>query len=321
MLRHIPTLPDPRVLVGTDTSDDAAVYRLDDERAIVATVDYITPIVDDPAAFGAVAAANSISDVYAMGGQPLFALNVVGFPRDKLPLELLGLILAAGAAKAAEAGIPVIGGHSIDDPEPKYGMVVVGLVHPDRIIANIGARPGDRFFLTKPIGTGIITTAIKRGLARPAATEAALAAMATLNRAAGEAMRGVDVHAATDVTGFGLLGHLGEMALGSGIGVRLSASRVPLLPDALDLAAAGIVPGGTRRNRASLAARLRWHPAISEAMQLALCDAQTSGGLLIAVGAAQAPALAAALAASGALAAEVAEALEPDPTGRIEIVP
>lgn len=321
MLRHIPTLPDPRVLVGTDTSDDAAVYRLDDERAIVATVDYITPIVDDPAAFGAVAAANSISDIYAMAGQPLFALNVVGFPRDKLPLEMLGQILAAGAAKAAEAGIPVIGGHSIDDPEPKYGMVVVGLVHPERIVANVGARPGDRIFLTKPIGTGIITTAIKRGCARPAAIDAALASMTELNRAAGDAMREVGVHAATDVTGFGLLGHLGEVAKASGVGVRLYAGRVPLLPEVLDLAAEGVVPGGTLRNRASLAERLRWHPEIDEPLQLALCDAQTSGGLLIAVGAERASALAAALAARGALAAEVAEVLGPDPAGRIEVVP
>lgn len=322
MLRHIPAFPDPRVLVGTDTSDDAAVYRLDDERAVVATVDYITPIVDEPRAFGAVAAANALSDIYAMGAEPLFALNVVGFPRDQLPFEVLGEILAGGAQKAAEAGIPVIGGHSIDDPEPKYGMVVVGQVRPDRVLTNAGARPGDRVFLTKPIGTGMITTAIKRGNVRQAAKAAALTTMMTLNRAASEAMRQVSVHAATDVTGFGLLGHLAEMALASGVAMRVRAASVPLLPDVLELAAAGMVPGGTLRNRTSLAERLLWHEAIGEPLQLALCDAQTSGGLLIAVGPDDAPRLAAALAAAEApAAAEIAEVTGLDAEGRIEVVP
>lgn len=308
-------------MVGAQTSDDAAVYRLDDEQAIVATVDYITPIVDDPAAWGAIAAANALSDVYAMGGRPLFALNVVGFPRDALSLDILGEVLAAGAAKAAEAGVPILGGHSIDDPEPKYGMVVVGLVHPERVITNAGARPGDRLFLTKPIGTGIITTAIKRGIAPPGAVTEAVTAMATLNRAAGEAMQEVGVHAATDVTGFGLLGHLGEMALSSGVAVRIRAGAVPLLPEVEALAAAGVVPGGTVRNRASLAERVRWADGLSEALQLALCDAQTSGGMLVAVGADRAPRLAAALGARGVRAAEIGEVTVCDPRGLLEVEP
>jgi selenide,water dikinase len=321
VLRLIPALADPRILVGAETCDDAAVYRLDDERAIVATVDYITPIVDDPAAWGAVAAANALSDVYAMGGRPLFALNVVGFPRDALPLEILGQVLAAGAAKAAEVGVPILGGHSVDDPEPKYGMVVIGLVHPARVVTNTGARPGDRIFLTKPLGTGIITTAIKRGVAPAATVEAALASMATLNHAASEAMQEVGVHAATDVTGFGLLGHLGEMALGSGVAVRVQASAVPLLPDALALATQGIVPGGTIRNWESLAERVRWHGALAEPLQLTLCDAQTSGGMLIAVGADRAAQLAAALTARGALAAEIGEVTGYDARGPIDVRP
>src|SRR5581483_4713909 len=209
---------DPRVLVGSEAHDDAAVYRLSDTLAAVATVDYITPVVDDGFTFGAIAAANSLSDVYAMGGTPLFALSLVNFPRDRLPFSVLEEIVRGGSAKAAEAGIAIIGGHSVDDPEPKFGLAVFGTIHPDRMVRNQGARPGDRLALTKALGTGILLTAFKSGEVASAALEPAVASMLRLNRAAAEAMEAVGVHAATDVSGFGLLGHLLEMLRGSGAG-------------------------------------------------------------------------------------------------------
>jgi selenide,water dikinase len=271
------------VLVGAELSDDAAVYRLNDEQALVATLDYITPVVDDPYLFGAIAAANALSDVYAMGARPILALNVVNFPRETLPLDLLGQIVKGGADKAAEAGVPILGGHSVDDPEPKYGLVALGLVHPERVVSNRGARPGDALVLTKPIGIGIITTAIKRDAAPSEAVREAVAAMAALNRAAGEAMVAVGVHAATDVTGFGLLGHLAELLRAGRVGARVEASAVPILPDVPRLAREGFVPGGTRRNLEALADFVRWPDALDETGRLILCDAQTSGGLLLSV--------------------------------------
>jgi selenide,water dikinase len=305
---------DPAVLIGAATADDAAVYRLSDEQALVATVDYITPVVDDPYEFGEIAAANSLSDVYAMGARPLFALNVVGFPRDTLPLETLARILEGGAAKATEAGIGVLGGHSVDDPEPKYGMVALGLVHPERIVANAGAQPGDRLFLTKPLGTGIITTAIKRDVAPPAAASAAVRAMATLNRAACEAMVAVGVHAATDVTGFGLLGHLLEMLTASGAGAELRLASIPVLDGVLELARQGVYPGGSQRNLGHVSVRVDWGE-LEEPEQMILADAQTSGGLLIAVAAERAEALATELGARGVVAAEIGQVN--DQAGRV----
>jgi selenide,water dikinase len=271
------------VLVGAATADDAAVYRLADDLALVATLDFITPVVEDAEAFGAVAAANALSDVWAMGGRPIFALNVVNFPRDALPLTYLEAILRGGAAKATEAGVPILGGHSVDDPELKYGMVVIGTVHPERVVTNAGARPGDLLVLTKPLGIGVITTAIKAQVADDAIVAAALEVMTTLNRAAAEVMVAVGVDAATDVTGFGLLGHLREVVRASQVGARIHARRVPLIPGARALAERGMVPGGSRRNRDAVADALRWDPAVDEPTQLLLCDAQTSGGLLIAV--------------------------------------
>jgi selenide,water dikinase len=256
----------------------------------VSTVDFFTPIVDDPYAFGAIAAANALSDVYAMGGEPLFALNLVGFPRDTLPLSTLGEIMRGGSDKAAEAGICIIGGHTIDDVEPKYGLMVTGSVDPDRIVRNVGARPGDVLFLTKPIGTGVLSTAIKRGLAAPDEVEQATAVMATLNRAASDAMRAVGVHAATDVTGFGLLGHLHELTRGSGVGAVVEASAVPLLPSVEEYARSGVVPGGTRRNAEMVEPYVDWD-GVDETTRILLVDAQTSGGLLIAVDAERAGAL------------------------------
>ena len=241
--------------------------------------------MDDPYEFGAIAAANSLSDVYAMGGRPVLALNIVGFPRDNpdAPMEALGDILRGGAAKAKEAGIEIVGGHSVVDAEPKYGLCVTGFVHPDEYWANTGAQAGDVLILTKPIGTGVITTALRAGTVDPAVAEAAIAAMAMLNRAAADAGREVTVHACTDVTGFGLLGHLREMVGDGRVGARVQLSAVPVLDGARELAIAGAVPGGTRRNAASLDPHVEYDPAVSDADQLLLCDPQTSGGLLFAV--------------------------------------
>ena len=318
MLRYLPPIADHNVLVGTDLPDDAAVYRLSADRALVATVDYFTPIVDDAYDFGRVAAANALSDVYAMGARPLFALSIVGFPKDRLPMSVLGEILRGGADKAADAGIFVIGGHSIDDPEPKYGLVVLGEAHPDRIVMKSGAKPGDRLFLTKPLGIGIISTGIKYGKVGEAVVRQAVEVMTTLNASAAEAMTAVGPSAGTDVTGFGLLGHLSEMVTQSGVGARVHFERVPVLPAAWDLARKGVVPGGTHRNHAYLAGRVTWADGIEEAEQLVLADAQTSGGLLIAVPADRAEALRAALVAKGTLAAaEIGEVVE---GGGIQVV-
>ena len=311
MLRYLPPIADPNVLVGTDVPDDAAVYRLSPDRALVATVDYFTPIVDDAYDFGRIAAANALSDIYAMGARPLFALSIVGFPKDKLPLSVLGEILRGGADKAADAGIFVVGGHSIDDPEPKYGLVVLGEAHPDRIVTKGGARPGDRLFLTKPLGIGIISTGIKRGKVGEDVIRQAVEVMTTLNAGAAEAMTSVGPSAGTDVTGFGLLGHLSEMVTQSGVGARVHLDRVPVLPAAWGLAREGVVPGGSHRNHAFLSSLVTWAEGIDEAEQLVLADAQTSGGLLIAVPADRAEALRAALVAKGTLAAaEIGEVVE-----------
>jgi selenide,water dikinase len=316
----LPPVVDPNVLVGPETSDDAAVFRLTDELGLVLTVDYFTPIVDDPRAYGQIAAANSLSDVYAMGGRPIAMLSIVGFPRETLPMTLLGEILRGGAEKAQEAGVSVVGGHSIDDAEPKVGYAVAGLVHPGRVWRNVGARPGDALVLTKPLGTGIVSTAIKQGRAPERAVTAATRTMATLNRAAAEAAARVRVHAVTDVTGFGLLGHLRGMTRGSRVGVRLFAGRIPLLPDVVGLAEAGLVPGGTKRNLLAVAETVRWSSELPEALRAVIGDAQTSGGLLVATP--EGPALLAALAAAGVDGAvQIGEVLDEDPAGRIEVAP
>jgi selenide,water dikinase len=276
---------DARALVGAALADDAAVYQLSAELALVATVDYITPVVDDPYVWGGIAAANALSDVYAMGATPLFALNVVNFPRDTLPLQVLERVIQGGAAKVAEAGVAILGGHSVDDPEPKFGLVALGTVAPSRILRNVGARPGDALVLTKPLGMGILTTAIKRGLASQATVDAAVAVMSALNRAAGEAVvrAGPRVHALTDVTGFGLLGHLSEMLGDGSVGAHVELARVPVLEDAWSLVERDVVPGGTRRNLAGVMSFMEWSERITPEQQLVLADAQTSGGLLIAV--------------------------------------
>jgi selenide, water dikinase len=268
--------------VGTSTADDAGVYRIAPDLALVLTVDVFTPIVDDPYWFGVIAAANALSDVYAMGGTPRLALNFAGFPRAKLSLDILGEILHGGGDKCTEAGVTVIGGHTIDDPEPKYGLAVTGFVHPDRIVTNATSRPGDQLVLTKPLGMGVITTGIKQGRTSEATIEEAIRVMAVLNRGAAEAMTSVGVSAATDITGFGLLGHLHEMTRAAGVRAHIRLREVPILEEAWTLARMGAIPGGTQRNRASLEGAVSWE-GIEEEARVLLCDAQTSGGLLMAV--------------------------------------
>ena len=281
MLRQLPKTTDPNLLVGISTRDDAAVYRLDGQTALIQTVDFFPPIVDDPFSFGEIAAANALSDVYAMGGRPLTALNIVGFPVE-LPKHILGDILKGGASKALEAGLLIVGGHTVDDREPKYGLAVTGLVEPGKQVSNAGARPGDVLVLTKPIGTGIITTAGKQQRVTPEVLDGAVRVMATLNRAASEAMIAVGVNACTDVTGFGLIGHLRTMVEASGVAARVSLGSVPLLEGAKALLDQGVAPGGTHRNLSSVDGVVSWGRT-HESDRLLLCDAQTSGGLLISV--------------------------------------
>jgi selenide,water dikinase len=273
------------LLVGAAEGDDAAVLRLDDQRALVLTTDFFTPIVDDPGDWGRIAAANALSDVYAMGGRPLLALNLAAWPGSTLPLEILADVLRGGAAVAAQAGCLVVGGHTIDDPEPKYGMAVAGLADPSRLLTIDAARPGDTLVLTKPVGTGVVATAHKRGAAPDDVLGAAVAAMTTLNAAASEAALAAGVRAATDVTGFSLLGHLHRMLRASGVSAVVQAGAVPLLPGALELTAAGYVSGGTRNNIDYLVPWTSLSPGVPGDLAVLLQDAQTSGGLLLATGA------------------------------------
>ena len=282
VLKNLAPVVNPNVLVGTETSDDAAVYLLREDLAIVQTLDFFTPIVDDPYQFGAVAAANALSDIYAMGAEPLFALNIVGFPEDTLPLEVLEQILKGAQDKAAEAGIPVLGGHTVEDPEPKFGMVVSGSIHPQKIIKNTGAKPGDQLVLTKPLGTGILSTALKRGMVDDDLKALVTAQMAQLNKTAAEIMRKHKVNACTDVTGFGLIGHLKEMLAGSECDVEIDYGKVPFLPEVKNLATAGVIPGGSHNNLDFVADFVDFG-TLPRTGKLLLCDAQTSGGLLIAV--------------------------------------
>ena len=279
VLGALPPIVDPNVLQGVGTArDDAAVYRIAPDRALVATIDFFTPIVDDPYEYGAIAAANALSDVYAVGARPLFALGITAFPRDKLGTGLLDKMVAGGAAKLAEAGVPVVGGHSVDDAEPKFGYTVIGEVHPDRIVGHEGARPGDVLYLTKPLGSGLVATAIKRGLCPPALEREAIRVMTMLNRAASEDMVAAGATAATDVTGYGLIGHLANLRGGADV----DFDSVPFMNGAGDLAERNLFPDGSRRNHAAYRDRVEWG-GLGETEQLMLCDAQTSGGLLVAI--------------------------------------
>lgn len=312
--------PDPNLIVGTDTFDDAGVYKLSDEIALVQTVDFFTPVVDDPFLFGQIAAANALSDIYAMGGRPVTALNLVSFPKELLDRPILSEILRGGMTKIIEAGACLAGGHTVDDPEPKYGLSVTGVVHPDKVVRNAGARPGDRLILTKPLGVGVITTALRRVDLDPAVLAGAVEAMTTLNRAAAEAMQSVGAHACTDITGFGFLGHLYEMASGSGVGATIRAGSVPILEGARELAEEGYICGGSRANLSHLEPHVAWADEIDPVTRILLADAITSGGLLIAVDPAKAERLLAELEAGGVpLFQEVGEITAEEP-GRIRVV-
>ncbi len=307
MVRHLQSEHPDELLVGPDTGDDAAVWKIDADQALVSTADFITPVVDDARTWGQVAAANSVSDIYAMGGRPLFALNLVGWNKDELPTELLSELLAGGQDIASAAGFAIVGGHTIDDPEPKYGMSVTGMVHPDRILRNSGLRPGDDIILTKPLGVGIVTTAIKAGAATSTEADAAVASMVRLNDIGARLAVEAGATGATDVTGFGLLGHLGRMALESNVSVTVEFDAIPFLPGAVDHARAGVVPGGSRRN-------LEWGVefldagAHDEVDQLLVADAQTSGGLVFGIEPAATAGVLAELDATGHTAAHIGTA-------------
>ncbi|HVX13694.1 MAG TPA: selenide, water dikinase SelD [Pirellulales bacterium] len=318
VLGLLPPISDQNVLVGSSTADDAAVYRLNDDVALVLTTDFFTPIVDDPREFGQVAAANALSDVYAMGGTPTAALSIVGFP-DNLPPEVLVAILNGAAEKATEAGISIVGGHTIKSDEPIFGLAVVGTVRPDRVLTNAGAQVGDALVLTKPIGLGIITTAAKNGTDQLGAIREAIGVMVTLNRGAAEVLARFDVHALTDVTGFGLLGHLRNMTAASRVTAQIWLDRVPVLAAARQYVAAGIAPGGTRANWRFLADWVDYADGTSQEDQLLLSDAQTSGGLLAAVPADQAEELVRALSQAHSLAAAVVGRIEAPGNGRIAV--
>ena len=309
MLSKLPKQTDPNVLIGFDTADDAGVYRLTDDLALVQTVDFFTPIVDDPYTFGQIAAANSLSDVYAMGGRPISALSIVGFPNKAERLDILEQILQGGLAKMQEGNCAVIGGHSIGDDEIKFGYAVTGLVNPQRVWANAGARPGDRLVLTKRIGTGIISTALKEGAASETSVNAAAESMATLNRVACEVAQGFPVHAATDITGFGLLGHAREMAVAGKVSLVIDHTKIELLPEAVEYSRRGFLPGGLKRNIEFIGGCVEFVAGIAEEVQNLLFDPQTSGGLLVAVAAADAPRLLAGLRERGVPAQEIGEVL------------
>jgi len=306
ILHYLPEMSDPNLLVGVETSDDAAVYKLNAETAIIQTLDFFTPVVDDPYTFGQIAAANALSDIYAMGGKPLFALNIVCFPAD-LPVSILGEIIKGGAEKVKEAGALVVGGHSVDDNEPKYGLSVTGLVHPDKVLKNHGARPGDRLILTKPLGTGIINTAIKAGLASEEAYREAVATMTTLNKNAAEALGSYAINACTDITGFGLIGHAYEMASASAVTFRIDQGSVPYLRPAKDYAEMGLIPGGAYSNKKYLAGKYAT-TNVPLWLEDIVFDPQTSGGLLVSTPAANAEEIVAALEKRGVRAAVIGSA-------------
>jgi cysteine desulfurase len=321
ILADLPKPRDANALVGLDTGDDAAVYKLSDEMAIIETVDFFTPIVDEPHHFGAIAAANAFSDVYAMGGKPLFALNIVGFPANRLPMQVLKEILRGAQDKAEEAGVSILGGHTVDDPEPKFGLAVTGVVHPDKILRNANAKPGDVLILTKPLGLGILTTAIKRGMVDKQTQEKTIALMSMLNRKASEVMSGFKVNACTDITGFGLLGHLKEMVRGSRVDAVVQARRVPVIDSTKELIAANAIPGGTLNNLEFVDDCVEWGKGISKTMQILLCDAQTSGGLLISLPEPEGKELQRALHQEGLDVAVMIGRIVTAGTGRISVLP
>jgi selenide,water dikinase len=307
----------PNLLVGIEHIDDAGVYKIRDDLALVQTVDFFTPIVDDPYTFGQIAAANALSDVYAMGGVPITALNLVAFPIKSMEIEILRDILRGGLDKMREAEVVLVGGHSVEDQELKYGLAVTGLIHPDAVLTNTGAQVGDRIMLTKPLGTGIINTAQKGGMADPKVVQMAIGVMAELNRKAAEVMKGFRVHACTDVTGFGLLGHLCEMLGQDKIGIRISLDAIPILPEATEYADMGLVPGGALRNKEFYAPKVEGEKACPPSLLDVLYDPQTSGGLLIAVTAEDAERILRSLQKAGVKDARIIAEVVAKPRGRL----
>lgn len=308
---------DPDLLVGLDQADDAGVYRVSDNLALVQTVDFFPPMVDDPYSFGQIAAANALSDIYAMGGTPKTAMNIVAFPSKTMDISILRTVIEGGLSKMREAGVVLVGGHTVEDSELKYGLSVTGYIHPDRILTKRNLQTGDRLILTKPVGTGIVSTAIKAGLADQPLTDRVTRVMATLNQKAAMTMRDFPVHACTDITGFGFLGHLAEMVVDSGHGVRISAADVPMYTEALEWAAMGLIPAGAYNNRNFRGAFVDFGSGVPQRVQDLLFDPQTSGGLLIAVAAGEAELLVAALKAKGIDSASIVGEVVVEPVGRI----
>jgi len=320
VLRRLDPVTHDRVLLGYETADDAGVYLLDDGRCLVQTVDFFTPVVDDPYDYGQVSAANSLSDIYAMGAVPLYAISIVCFHIGKLGHETLAQILLGAQRKAAEAGVPIIGGHSIEDEEPKFGLAVTGIAEQDSLVRNDGARPGDVLVLTKPIGSGITTTAIKQGKATSEQERMVVEVMTTLNRDAAEVMVEIGVHAATDITGYGLLGHMQEMLEASGVSAIVTAGEVPKLRGLYDLIKDHAVPGGSMTNLLHVEKYVDWHASVDDLTKVILCDAQTSGGLLISCPAEKVQKLLAVLKSRGADAAAIGVVFD-GPAGAIGVVP
>ena len=320
ILKELPLPKDPRILVGLETSDDAGVYLLNDEMALVQTVDFFTPIVDDPFQFGQIAVANALSDVYAMGGTPLTAMNLVAFPMKTMNGSVLREILLGGLSKMKEAGVALVGGHTVEDPEIKYGLSVTGLIHPDRILSNAKAKPGDSLVLTKPLGTGVISTAIKGGMASREAIDSAIGCMVTLNRRASELMQAAGAHACTDITGFGFIGHALEMVKASGVGMLIRSDNIPVLPEAREYARIGLVPGGGYANREYFSCRVDVDPGVDSLLIDLLYDPQTSGGLLVSLPPHEAETLVARLRQEGHPVSTIVGEVVKEPEGRIRIL-
>jgi selenide,water dikinase len=320
VLKELSIRKDPNVLVGPETSDDAGVYRLNDEVALVQTVDFFTPIVDDPFTFGQVAAANALSDVYAMGGRPLTAMNLVSFPVRTLSSSILKEILRGGLSKIDEAGVALVGGHTIEDQEIKYGLSVTGIIHPDRILSNAKAVAGDKLVLTKPLGTGIISTALKGGMASEKSVREMVASMIALNQTASEQMKAFGAHACTDITGFGLIGHALEMAIASRVGMIIDSKKIPLLSDVMKYAGLGLIPGGAHSNSQFFSCRVEVDSVVSNSMMDILYDPQTSGGLLISLPGDRAEGLVKALGREGEAPVSVIGEVIAEPEGKIRII-
>lgn len=320
VLRELPIPKDPKVLVGLDTSDDAGVYQLSEEIALVQTVDFFTPIVDDPFTFGQVAVANALSDVYAMGGTPLTGMNLVAFPIKTLPSSVLKEILLGGLSKMKEAGVALVGGHTIEDPEIKYGLAVTGIVHPDKILTNAKARVGDKLILTKPLGTGIISTALKAGMASQEAVRKIVESMVTLNRTASEWMKKFAAHACTDITGFSFIGHVLEMATASRVGMVIQSKDVPVFSEAVEYARMGLIPGGAHSNRDFFSCKVEIHSDVPSLLADIFYDPQTSGGLLISVPSSQAEKLVATLKKEGHGDSSIVGEVVEEPRGKIRLL-